>query len=97
MAAASEGQKNLRNRLQSKKSRLNEQSNGVQRHYAALNEMKNRKTNNLVPIGKSMNMIGRNRGGEIGYKGAASGIKTNNKYMQDFEKLKSGHKKKCKS
>lgn len=79
------GKKNLKARVQLKKIRVKEHELSKRRHEDALSELQKRRHDNqkhsrpLPPVAK---------------KGASAGVKTNNKYMQDFQKLKQGHAKK---
>lgn len=85
LAQASGGQKNLRDRIQAKKSRAKESSIGEQRHEAAMSELNRRKM--------AMNTRRTKPGGvdpttNRATKGAASGIHTKNRHMQEFQNMK---------
>ena len=75
------GQKALRGRVQIKKGRAKEENLGNSRHEKALGELNRRR--NEQQIQKRPNRPG---------KGAAGGVKTNNKHLNDFEKTKRMHK-----
>jgi hypothetical protein len=55
------------------------------------NQLNNRNQSNLY---SNNNKRGSGREPVIPNKGASSGLKTRNKYLQDFEKLKAGYKSK---
>ena len=80
------GKKSLRVRVQNKKARLKESELSKQRHNEALEELKKRQVNKGGKKPQQLPTIAR--------KGASSGVKSNNKYMQDFQKMKQGYVKK---
>ena len=88
LALASAGKLNIRNRVAAKKTRAKEAEQGNKKHEAAMKEIQRRRAEvqnqKKKPIGPSV----------VPGKGAASGMKTKNKHMQEFEKAKSGFKKK---
>ena len=88
-ALAPPGQKALRGRLQNKKSRVKEAAVGSRRHEEAMRELNRRRNEQQIqkrPPRQVAGLMGNHRG-------AGSGIKTKNKHLQDFEKLKTGLKK----
>jgi hypothetical protein len=107
VAMAPAGQKNLRERMNTRKMRDKEKSVGVLKHEEALREMAKRKSNQSFQVkngqinnNNRMNNPGLNRvktnaqSVSAVNKGASSGLKTKNKYLQDFEKLKAGYSNK---
>ena len=104
LAQASEGQKNLRNRVQERKARSKEVASGARKHDAAIREMQTRKSNisfghrtdaSLHSTGGASRYTAASRTGPVQApaRGAASGAKTTNKYLQEFEKIKAGFSK----
>jgi len=87
-AMAPPGQKNLRSRVQNKKSRVREEAAGARRHDEAMRELNKRRNEQQI-----QKRPPRQVAGLMGGKGASAGVKTKNKHLQDFEKLKSGFKK----
>ena len=103
-AQASEGQKNLRSRVQARKAQAKEVASGARKHDAAIREMQTRKSN--ISFGHRTDASMQSTGGASRYtsatrtgptqapmRGAASGMKTKNKYLQEFEKIKAGFSK----
>lgn len=92
-AQASAGQKALRGRVQERKLRQNEVQLGEQRHREAMSDIARRR------LERQTKKIRSSRAAYTGYtnamasKGASSGVKTNNKYLQDFQQIKQGHQK----
>ncbi len=92
---ASNGQKQLRARLQQKKGRQAEKLLGAKKHEDAMRELARRKieqssrksASNRAAAGGASKLM------QIPNKGIASGQKTKNKHMQDFERLKQNNKK----
>lgn len=88
LALAPAGQKEMRSRMQSKRARGKEQAAGGRRHDEAMKELNRRRNEQQIqkrpPRGIAAAALNR---------GAAAGIKSKNKHLQDFEKLKSGFKK----
>lgn len=80
------GVKSLRTRINIKKGRQKEQMIGAKKHEDAMREMAKRKAEQL---GKK---TGNNRLSAPA-KGIAAGIKTKNKHLQEFQKMKSGFNK----
>jgi hypothetical protein len=82
---ASQGQQNLRSRIQTKKIRMREQQVGRKKHESALGELNRRRNEQQIQK--------RPRRGTQGASGAAkkgisSGVRTNNRHMADFQKQK---------
>lgn len=84
---ASAGQKNLRSRIQSKKSRTKEESMGAKKHEQAMLEIRKRRVEQQLKSKAKKQVPG------LPSKGASAGIKHKNKHLNDFEKMKSGNKK----
>mmetsp|Transcript_22727 Transcript_22727/g.33206 ORF Transcript_22727/g.33206 Transcript_22727/m.33206 type:complete len:513 (+) Transcript_22727:216-1754(+) len=80
LAMASSGQKNLRNRVKTRKQRAVEDVNSHRKHEEALQELNKRRSEQAARMKQ-------NRNPTVG-KGASSGRKFKNKYMEDFHKLK---------
>lgn len=79
------GKKNLRVRVQTKKIRTKETNLSKRRHEEALAELKRRKADSIKKVNGTRN----SRLPPVqAKKGASSGVKTNNKYLADFQKLK---------
>jgi hypothetical protein len=90
-ALAPAGVKNLKARVQNKKVREKEQMIGQKRHEEAMKEMAKRKQEQMQKkLGASS--AARNKV-QAPSKGIASGVRTKNKHLQEFEKMKSGHNK----
>ncbi len=90
IALASQGQKNLRGRVQNKKGREVEKMMGAKKHEEAMREMARRKTeqsSRKIAAARSNGRV------QMPNRGIAAGVKSKNKHMQDFEKLKQGNKK----
>jgi len=88
-ALAPPGQKALRGRLQNKKGRVKEVAVGSRRHEEAMRELNRRRNEQQIqkrPPRQVAGLMGNHRG-------AGAGIKTKNKHLHDFEKLKTGFKK----
>jgi hypothetical protein len=79
-ALAPAGKKNLKARVQAKKLRTKESHLSKKRHDDALAELKKRKADATKRSAKLPPITAK--------KGASAGIKTNNKYLQDFQKMK---------
>jgi len=84
LSQASNGQKNLRSRIQAKKVRGKEQTVGRQRHEEAMGELNRRKQElnrrqQQPPVRAT--------------KGASAGVKSSNRHMQDFNNIKKGYQK----
>lgn len=79
---SSQGQKNLRGRVQNKKSRVREEVAGARKHQAALSELNRRRNEQQIQ-----------KRPPRATKGAASGVRTKNTHMQDFQNQKSKFKK----
>lgn len=79
------GKKNLRVRVQTKKIRTKESNLSKRRHEEALAELKKRKADSTKRVHGGRN----SRLPPVqAKKGASAGVKTNNKYLQDFQKMK---------
>eukprot|EP01038_Epipyxis_sp_PR26KG_P009293 gene9293-12521_t len=89
IALASAGQKNLRSRVQDKKSRMKEKLIGAKKHEEAMRELAKRKQENSKKVAAKP-AVGRIA---IPTKGISAGVKNKNKHLQDFEKLKQSHQK----
>ena len=87
-ALAPPGQKNLRNRVQNKKGRAKEEAAGARRHEEAMRELNKRRNEQQI-----QKRAPRHVAGLMAPKGASAGVRSKNKHLQDFEKLKSGFKK----
>lgn len=93
-ALAPAGQKNLRNRVNIRKTREKELNVGSKRHDEAMKELLKRRNEQQLPGKKktasasaSINAVVRVS------KGASAGVKTKNKHLQEFENIKSGHQR----
>lgn len=86
LALASAGKLNIRNRVVAKKTRLQEQQMGNKKHEMAMKEIQRRRADVKNQKRKPVASV-------VPGKGASSGIKTNNKYMQQFVKDKSANEK----
>jgi hypothetical protein len=81
MHNAPAGQKQMHVRIQMKKIKVSENALSKRRHEEALAELINRrkqtghKVKPIMPVTRAS-------------KGASAGVKTSNKYMQDFQKMK---------
>lgn len=83
------GKKNLRARVQQKKGRAKEQQQGARRHEEALQELNKRRNEQQI-----QKRPPRQHAGLMGtHKGASAGVRSKNKHLQDFEKLKQGFKR----
>ena len=98
-AVAPAGVKSLRSRLQVKKERQREAGLGDRRHDDAMKELLRRRNEQKLP-GRGPGGAGGGGGGGKNplaavrpNKGAAAGIRTKNKHLQDFEAVKQGHMK----
>lgn len=90
-ALAPAGVKNLKSRVQTKKVREKEQMIGQKRHEEAMKEMARRKQEQMQKkLGASA--AAKNKV-QAPAKGMASGVRSKNKHMQEFEKMKTGHNK----
>jgi hypothetical protein len=78
---ASAGQKNMRTRVQVKKNRMKEDALGTRKHEQALAEL-NRRRNEQQIQKRPPRSIG------VASKGAAAGVKTSNRHLNDFNKTK---------
>lgn len=81
---ASAGQKNLRGRVQNKKSRVREEVAGARKHQQALTELNRRRNEQQIQKRPPRGAAAR---------GAASGVRTKNSHLQDFQNQKSKFKK----
>lgn len=88
MALAPAGQKQLRNRMQNKRARGKEQTQGAKRHDEAMKELNRRRNEQQI-----QKRPPRGVAAAAANKGAAAGIRSKNKHLQNFEKLKSGFQK----
>jgi hypothetical protein len=94
IALASDGQKNMRERIQMKKGRLKEQQMGAKKHEEAMRELARRKKEQssanrpMPPLNNNSRMAG-----GAPSKGISAGIRSKNKHLQEFEMIKAGHKK----
>jgi hypothetical protein len=92
-ALAPAGVKNLRSRVQDKKARTKEQMIGQKRHEEAMKEMVRRKREQMTKK-TGINAAAQNsKKVTMPARGIAAGVRTQNKHMQEFEKMKSGHNK----
>lgn len=82
LAVAPAGKKKLLNRVQQKKKRLQEDALGAKRHEEALQEILKRKKEIRYRKPFAVNEM-------RSMKGASAGIRSNNKYLQDFQMQKS--------
>ncbi len=87
MEMSSAGQKSLRSRVQNKKARTTEQELGHQRHMQAMKELEIRR------LEKSKRSNGKTSRVVLAKKGIGSGVKSNNKYMTEFNNMKKGFEK----
>lgn len=85
------GVKSLKSRVQIKKVRQKEMAIGARKHEEAMKEMNRRKAEQLQK--KTGNAPPARRQVAAPAKGIASGIKTKNKHLQEFQKMKSGYEK----
>lgn len=90
LALASEGQKNMRNRVQMRKGRIKEQQLGARKHEEAMRELARRKKEQSS---RPQQQAAARLSAVPPLKGLAAGIRSKNKHLQDFEALKQGHKK----
>jgi hypothetical protein len=88
---APSGVKSLKSRIQIKKGRQKEQLMGAKKHEEAMREMAKRKAEQLGR-GIRRNPASQARS-SLPAKGAAAGIRTKNKHLQEFQKMKSGFDK----
>lgn len=92
-ALAPAGVKNLKQRVNDRKGRQKEQMIGQKRHEDAMREMAKRKAEQLQKK-TGINAAARNtKRTTAPARGAAAGVKTNNKYMQEFNKMKNANNK----
>lgn len=89
LAKAPAGQRALRNRIDAKKTRMKEAVLGARRHEDAMKEIIRRR-HEL----QQRPQLSTKPSGTRTTRGASSGVRSNNKYMRDFEKLKSGYERK---
>ena len=85
-ALAPAGQKALRQRLQLKKERAKVMAAGARKHEQALQQMNQRRAEQLTKA----------RPAPVAYRtnqGVSSGIKTRNKHLQEFENIKKSYGK----
>lgn len=95
LALASDGKKALRNRLQGKKIKVKEAAIGAKRHNDAMAELiKRRDEQTKFKPSRRVPKLGDEPVTEKPKKGAASGKKTKNKHLQEFEDAKSRFAKK---
>ena len=102
MALASDGQKNMRNRVQMRKGRIREQQMGAKKHEEAMKELARRRKEQ-GKHGGGGGGVGAGRGSQGAaaarlasippLKGISSGVRNKNKHLQEFESLKQSHKK----
>lgn len=90
-ALATAGQKNLKSRVQTKKSNAKDKAAGIRRHEEAMKELARRREEQAAAGG-------RGRGGRppVGSKatiGVSAGIKTKNKHLSDFQNMRDGFSK----
>jgi hypothetical protein len=85
------GVKSLKSRIQIKKGRQKEQIMGAKKHEEAMREMAKRKAEQLGR-GVRRNPTSHAKS-SLPAKGAAAGIRTKNKHLQEFQKMKSGFDK----
>jgi hypothetical protein len=83
------GKRNLHVRVQTKKIRTKEATVGKKRHEDALAELKRRKADSAAKKPSNGSRLPRVQA----KKGASAGVKTNNKYLQDFQKMKNNNAK----
>jgi hypothetical protein len=88
LALASAGKLNIRNRVVAKKTRIQEQQVGNKKHEMAMKEIQRRRADVKNQKRKPL------PGSVVPGKGVSSGIKTNNKHMQQFMKDRSANEKK---
>ena len=81
---SSAGQKNLRGRVQNKKTRIREEVTGARKHQQALSELNRRRNEQQIQKRPARGAAAR---------GAASGVRTKNHHLQDFQNQKSKFKK----
>jgi hypothetical protein len=109
MALASDGQKNMRSRVQMRKGRIREQQLGAKKHEEAMKELARRRKEQGKHGGGGGGGGGALGGGNGGrgsqgaaaarlasippLKGISSGVRNKNKHLQEFESLKQSHKK----
>lgn len=86
LALAPPGQKELRSRIQLKKERSKILATGAQRHEVALQQMQQRRVEQLVRAKPAPRAA-------LPGKGASSGVKHKNRHMQEFENIKKAHAK----
>lgn len=87
LAMATQGQKNVRNRVLTKKAQEKEKIKGASKHEEALKELNRRRHEQQIT---RQRVPARN---VVPSKGAAGGIKNKNKHLQDFQNIKNGHNK----
>jgi hypothetical protein len=93
-ALASDGQKNLKTRVQHKRTREKEQLIGAKKHEAAMKEMARRKLeNSRKPAKMGVSGAGQRVVGAAA-KGISAGIRNKNKHLQEFENMKASYRKK---
>ncbi len=90
-ALAPAGVKNLKNRVQDRKAREKEQMIGHKKHEEAMKEMQRRKQEQMQK--KIGVQAAAKNATKAPAKGMGAGIRTKNKHMQEFEKMKSGNNK----
>ena len=88
LAMSSAGKQAIRGRVVAKKDRAKETMLGAQKHELALKELNKRRHEQL-----NKKKATRPVGVQIAAKGISAGVKNKNKHLQDFEKIKSGHRK----
>ena len=81
--SASQGQQNLRSRIQAKKIRIREQQVGRKKHESALDELNRRRNEQQI-----QKRPRRGTQSVTAKKGISSGVRTNNRHMADFQKQK---------
>lgn len=87
LALASQGQKNLRGRVQDKKSKLRDQVAGNRRHEEAMKELARRRAEQVAKIKAGKPQLVR------ATVGVSAGIRTKNKHLSEFQNIKDGYLK----
>ena len=78
----------MRNRMQAKKGRIKEQQIAAKKHEEAMRELARRKkeTGRAAAVPMSRKAV-------PPVKGISAGVRSKNKHLQEFERMKMGHKK----
>ncbi|CAE7525904.1 unnamed protein product, partial [Symbiodinium microadriaticum] len=87
LALASAGQKNLRERVRTKKARVATDQSSRQKHEEALADLNKRRSEQAARMKAK-------RTAAITGKGASSGRKFKSKHMEDFQQIKKQHRAK---